>query len=97
MAKRAPTDATDRSFRWTRKADVTEIARGRDLAIKLGWPRESTGFVGASSAMVNLGASWRELDSMLTVVQHRQERSDDCTRIAMMKHLAALLPADSDD
>ena len=47
--------------------------------------------------MVNLGAPWHQLDSMLAVVQRRQERSNDCVRIAMAKDLAALIPPDSDN
>jgi hypothetical protein len=97
MAKRVPPYVADRSFRWIRKLDGTEVSRGRDLAIQLGWPRESMGFVGASSAMADLAAPWHQLDSMLTVVQHRQERSNDCARIAVAKDLAALLLSDSDN
>jgi hypothetical protein len=97
MAKRALTHGANRSFRWIRKLDATEVSRGQGLAIQLGWPRESMGFLGASSAMVDLGAPWRQLDSMLTVVKHRQEQSDSCVRLAMAKDIAALLPPDIDD
>lgn len=97
MARKAFPYAANRPFRLNRKFDATEVSRGQDLAIRLGWPRESMGFVGASSAMVDLGASWRQLDSMLTVVKHRQEQSDSCVRIAIAKDIAALLPPDSDN
>jgi len=97
MAKKALPYTANRSFRWIRKLDATEVSRGQDLAIQLGWPRESMGFVGASSAIVDLGAPWRQLDSMLTVVARRQEQSDSCVRLAMAKDIAALLSPDSDD
>jgi hypothetical protein len=97
MAKKAPPYATNQSIRWIRKLDAAEVSHGQDLAIRLGWPRESMGFIGASSSMVDLGAPWRHLDSMLTVVKHRQERSDGCVRLAVAKDIAALFPSDSDD
>jgi|ERR1700733_181373 len=97
MAKKALPYAANRSFRLSRKLDAMEVSRGQDLAIRLGWPHASMGFVGASSAMVDLGAPWRQLDSMLTVVKHRQEQSDSCVRLAIAKDIAALLPLDSDD
>jgi hypothetical protein len=97
MANKVPPHSTNQSFRWIRKLDATEVSRGHDLAVQLGWPRESMGFAGASSAMVNLGAPWHQLDSMLAVVQRRQERSNDCVRIAMARDLAALIPPDSDN
>jgi hypothetical protein len=97
MANKVPPQRMNQSFRWIRKLDATEVSHGQDLAVQLGWPRESMGFAGASSAMVNLGAPWHQLDSMLAVVQRRQERSNDCVRIAMARDLAALIPPDSDN
>jgi hypothetical protein len=74
-----------------------EVHDGQKLATSLGWPAESMGFFGASSAMVDLGASCRQLDSMLTVVKRRQDHADACVRHAMEGTIAARLPSRDDD
>jgi hypothetical protein len=80
-----------------RKRNAAQVDRGQELAVRLGWPRESIGFIGATSAMLDLGARWQELDSMLTVIKHREAQSEACVRVAIAKDVAALLPSDSDN
>lgn len=62
---------------------------GQSVAITLGWPRESMGLLGATSAMLDLGAPWRQLDSMLSIVQKREDQADACARHELAQRLAA--------
>jgi hypothetical protein len=70
---------------------------GRELALALGWPRESIGFWGASSAMLDIGAPWQQMDSMLAVVDLRQRQADLQTQMAVLRGVATVLEPTAGD
>lgn len=80
-----------------RPSDETNRQRGYEVASGLGWPHELTGVVGATSALLDLGAPWRSLDSILWTVQRRQQESDMRVRLAILQDVSAHLPQSSDD
>lgn len=78
---------------WPAAARRGDYGVGAKVASDLGWPREMMGLTGASASMVNIGAPWHQMKSMLWLVQQRQRESDaEVRRIvaeSAARHLAA--------
>lgn len=65
---------------------------GERLASSLGWPRDAMGLSGAAASLLDIGAPWRQIDSMLPQVARRQEESQRRVQAAMLNSIAAHLP-----
>jgi hypothetical protein len=80
-----------------RPSSEADRRHGYDVASGLGWPQELTGLTGASSALLDLGAPWRNLDSILWTIQRRQQESDMRVRLAILQDVSAHIPKISND
>lgn len=60
----------------------------QELAISLGWPQESVGLRGAASGLLDLGAPYRRLGSMVTRVSERDRLAQRRVRIVMIDSVA---------